>query len=169
MLYALASVLQHRAAIAQPQEKSMRLGLLGRLVTNPMWLAGIAADGLGVLFQFFVLGHGSLILVQPLLVCGLLFALPLGAWLDHTQLSPWDWGGAAAVVAGLSTFLLVAHPDRGRNVVPGHTWVVLGAVGITTIVVLVIGARGGPSRRRAALLAAAAGVVYGYTAALTKA
>src|SRR3984893_19043155 len=98
MLYALASVLQHRAAIAQPQEKSMRLSLLGRLVTNPMWLAGIVADGLAFLFQFVALGHGSLILVQPLLVCGLLFALPLGAWFAHTRLTRQDWAGAAGVV-----------------------------------------------------------------------
>lgn len=147
----------------------MRLGLLGRLVTKPMWLAGIVADGLAFLFQFVALGHGSLILVQPLLVCGLLFALPLDAWLAHTRLTRWDWGGAAAVVAGLSMFLLMASPDRGRDVVPGHTWVVLGLVGVVTVGVLVFGARGGPSRRRATLLAAGAGVVYGYTAALTKA
>src|SRR6202011_2170047 len=96
LLYALASVLQHRAAIAQPQDKSLHLGLLARLVTKPLWLAGIAADGLGFVFQFVALGHGSLILVQPLLVSGLLFALPLGAWLAHTRLGRQDWIGAAA-------------------------------------------------------------------------
>src|SRR6202011_351659 len=94
LLYALASVLQHRAAIAQPQESSLHLGLLARLVTKPLWLAGIAADGFAFVFQFVALGHGSLILVQPLLVCGLLFALPLGAWLAGTKLTHRDWAGA---------------------------------------------------------------------------
>jgi drug/metabolite transporter (DMT)-like permease len=168
LLYAAASVLQHRAAIAEPQDKSMRLSLLGRLITRPLWLAGIAADAVAFLFQFLALGRGSLILVQPLLVSGLLFALPLGAWLSHTRLSARDWLGAGSVVVGLSTFLLVASPDRGRDQVPDHTWLVLGLLSVVVVGALVLGARGGPSRRRAALLATAAGAVYGLTAALTK-
>ena len=168
LLYAAASVLQHRAAIAQSQEHSMRLGLLTRLVTKPLWLAGIAADALAFLFQFVALGHGSLILVQPLLVSGLLFALPLGAWFARTRLTAQDWVGAAAVVVGLSLFLLSASPDQGHGDATNHSWLILGGVSIVMVGGLVLGARGGPSRRRAALLAAAAGVVYGLTAALTK-
>src|SRR4051794_17140500 len=42
--YALASVLQHRAASVQPAEHSMRLALLVGLVQRPLWLAGITAD-----------------------------------------------------------------------------------------------------------------------------
>jgi drug/metabolite transporter (DMT)-like permease len=168
LLYAAASVLQHRAAIAQPQERSMRIGLLARLVTKPLWLTGIAADALAFVFQFVALGHGSLILVQPLLVCGLLFALPLGAWLAGTKLAARDWAGAAALVVGLSLFLLVASPDAGHATVSDRTWLVLGATVVAVVGSLLVLARGGPSRRRAAMLAAAAGVVYGMTAALTK-
>jgi drug/metabolite transporter (DMT)-like permease len=168
LLYAAASVLQHRAAIAQPQESSLHVGLLARLVTKPLWLAGIVADGLAFLFQFIALGHGSLILVQPLLVCGLLFALPMGAWLAGTKLTFQDWLGAAALVVGLSLFLLSASPDHGREVVPNRIWIELWIMVIAVVGLLVMGARGGPGRRRAALLAAAAGVVYGMTAALTK-
>ena len=62
LLYALASVLQHRAAIAQPAEHSLRLGLLTRLVRKPLWVIGIACDGLAYLLQFVALGHGSLVL-----------------------------------------------------------------------------------------------------------
>jgi drug/metabolite transporter (DMT)-like permease len=168
LLYAAASVLQHRAAIAQPHDRSLHLGLLARLVTKPLWLAGIVADGMAFVFQFIALGHGSLILVQPLLVCGLLFALPLGAWLAGTKLTAQDWAGAAALVVGLSLFLVAASPDRGNAVVPDSTWILLGAIVVAAVAILVLGARGGPSRRRAALLAAAAGIVYGMTAAVTK-
>jgi drug/metabolite transporter (DMT)-like permease len=168
LLYASASVLQHRAAIAEPHDRSMRLGLLAGLITKPLWLAGIAADAVAFVFQFLALGRGSLILVQPLLVSGLLFALPMGAWLAHTRLRARDWVGAAAVVVGLSTFLLAASPDRGRDQVPDQTWLVLGLLAVAVVGGLVLGARGGPSRRRAALLAGAAGGVYGLTAALTK-
>jgi drug/metabolite transporter (DMT)-like permease len=169
LLYALASVLQHRAAIAQPQEKTMRLGLLARLVRSRIWLLGIVFDGGAYALQFIALGHGSLVLVQPLLVCGLLFALPLGAWLAGSHMTGRDWWGAAAVVAGLSAFLVTASPGKGHAEVANSHWLTLFAAAGVVIVALVLGARGGNRRRRAAFLAAAAAVNYGVTAALTKA
>src|SRR5436190_9761755 len=42
--YAVASVLQQRAAAAVPSELSMRIGLLTRLLGRPLWLVGVAAD-----------------------------------------------------------------------------------------------------------------------------
>jgi drug/metabolite transporter (DMT)-like permease len=166
--YALASVLQHRAARAQGPEQSMRLGLLGRLVRNPWWLLGMACDGAAFAFQFVALGHGSLVLVQPLLVSGLLFALPLGAWLEGTAMTNRDWLGAALVVAGLSAFLLASSPDPGHPGMSGQAWAMLlgfTSVGIAGLILL---AQRGTPRARAFLLAAAAGINYGVTAALTK-
>jgi hypothetical protein len=49
------------------------------------------------------------------------------------------------------------------------SWGILIAIGSVVVAALVLAARGGPSRRRASLLASAAGIVYGLTAALTKA
>jgi drug/metabolite transporter (DMT)-like permease len=169
LLYALASVLQHRAAIVQPKDQAMRLGLLGRLARNPIWLLGIAFDGLAYALQFIALGHGSLVLVQPLLVCGLLFALPLGAWLAGSRMTFRDWWGAAAVVVGLSAFLLTASPHKGHAEVANRDWLILFAVTGVAIAGLLLAARGDNGRRRAALFAAAAGINYGVTAALTKA
>jgi drug/metabolite transporter (DMT)-like permease len=169
LLYALASVLQHRAAIAEPQEHSMRLGLLTRLVRKPLWLVGIACDGLAFVLQFIALGHGSLVLVQPLLVCGLLFALPLGAWLAGTRMTTRDWHGAIALVAGLSLFLLVASPGVGHAEVSNRSWLMLFVFCGGAAAALVLAAQGRSSRHRAALLAGAAAMTYGITAALTKA
>jgi drug/metabolite transporter (DMT)-like permease len=169
LLYALASVLQHRAAVAQPPTANMRFGLLARLARNPIWLVGIVFDGLAFALQFVALGHGSLVLVQPLLVCGLLFALPLGAWLAGGRMSGRDWWGAGAVVVGLSAFLITASPGKGHSEVPNEHWLVLFAVAGVVIAGLVLAARTGDSRRRAGCLAAAAAINYGVTAALTKA
>jgi drug/metabolite transporter (DMT)-like permease len=169
LLYALASVLQHRAAIAQPQQQTMRLGLLTRLVRSRIWLLGLVFDGGAFGLQFIALGHGALVLVQPLLVCGLLFALPLGAWVAGSRMTGSDWWGAVAVVAGLSAFLLTAAPGKGHAEVANQDWLVLFAVAGVLIAGLVLAARGGDSRRRASCLAAAAAINYGVTAALTKA
>jgi hypothetical protein len=43
--YGLAAVLQHRAAVREPSELSMRAGLLVRLARRPMWLVGSAIEG----------------------------------------------------------------------------------------------------------------------------
>ena len=115
LLYALASVLQQRAARAVPPERSMRISLLTTLLARPLWVVGVLADVGGFLLQFYALDRGSLVLVQPLLVSGLLFALPLGAVLSKQRMRAPDWIGAACVMVGLSVFLVVANPDRGTN------------------------------------------------------
>lgn len=79
MAFATASVLQQRAARDVPESLAMRPGLLWRLVRSPMWLAGTVADLSGFGLQALALGLGSLIVVQPVLCTGLLFALPIGA------------------------------------------------------------------------------------------
>jgi drug/metabolite transporter (DMT)-like permease len=113
LLYALAAVTQQRAAVDEPMENSLRLRLLFNLLRRPLWLAGLVCDVGAFLLQFYALDHGALVLVQPLLVSGLLFALPLGALMSHERMRRTDWVGAGLVVLGLSVFLLVAQPDRG--------------------------------------------------------
>jgi drug/metabolite transporter (DMT)-like permease len=119
--------------------------------------------------QFWALDHGSLVLVQPLLVSGLLFALPLGALLSRSPLRPADWLGAALVVTGLSVFLVVANPDRGHSDASIRAWLLLGLVTAVPVAGCVWAAGRVPGTRRAAFLSTAAGIVYGVTAAITKA
>jgi drug/metabolite transporter (DMT)-like permease len=166
MIYAMASVLQHRAAVTQAPEHTLRLGLLTRLARHPLWLIGVGCDVLAYVLQFLALGHGSLVLVQPLLVCGLLFALPLGAWLAGTVMRSRDWLGAVLVVTGLSAFLIAASPGRGTTDTDAWPALMLLTAAAVGVLVLVAGRR--PGRPRAALLAAAAALIYGLTAALTK-
>lgn len=169
LMYALASVLQQRSAAAQPADQSLRLSLLGRLVRNPAWVLGLLCDVLGYVLQFVALGHGTLVVVQPLLVCGLLFALPMGAaWAGRT-LRRRDWLAAVLVCAGLAVFLSVAAPAAGHNDVQTRIWVLLLTSTAGATVALVAISRGDRAPwERAVLLSGAAGVVYGATAALTK-
>jgi len=167
-MYALASVLQQRYAAAQPADQSLRLSLLTRLVRNPGWMLGLACDVTGFALQFVALGHGPLVVVQPLLVCGLLFALPIGAaWAGRT-LHRRDWVAAVLVCAGLATFLTVASPQSGHDDVRPVIWAMLLASATGAVVVLLIASRGQDQWRRAVLFSGAAGIVYGVTAALTK-
>lgn len=169
LLYALAAVAQQRAAVAEPLEHSLRLRLLIGLLQRPLWLVGLACDIGAFLLQFYALDHGSLVLVQPLLVSGLLFALPLGAITSHERMTRNDWFGAALVVAGLSTFLIVAQPDRGSADAAPKVWAMLVVTILAVVGILIFAAQRSKEARRAGLLAAAAGTIYGLTAALTKA
>ncbi len=147
----------------------MRLGLLAALLRSRLFLAGIVCDGLAYALQFLALGHGTLVVVQPLLVCGLLFALPLGARFEGARMTNRDWWGAAAIVVGLSVFLLVSSPAKGHSEVTNPDWIGLLSVAAVVIAALILLARGRSSRVRAGLLAAGAAINYGVTAALTKA
>src|SRR5579859_763593 len=124
-MYALASVLQQRSAAAQPVDYSLRLSLLGRLARKPGWILGLACDVAGYALQFVALGHGPLVVVQPLLVLGLLFALPMGAAWAGRKLHRLDWIAAALVCAGLAVFLSVASPGSGHSDVRPIVWVLL--------------------------------------------
>src|SRR5579862_7367469 len=134
---------------------------------QPLVGRGVAADGGGYVAQFLALGHGPLVIVQPLLVSGLLFALPLGAFLAKRRITTREVWAAAAVVVGLAALLIAAYPEAGHADATGRAWVVLLLATLVPAALLVGGALRVPSLKPA-LLATSAGVIYGLTAALTK-
>jgi drug/metabolite transporter (DMT)-like permease len=145
----------------------LHLGLLVHLAIRPMWVGGLLAAGGSVALQAIALASGPLTLVQPLLVCALLFALPASVLLEKRRPSLVEWAWAVLLVAGLAVFLRAAHPgtgpplpDDGRLLQVGGTGAALAA-GAAAI--------GRPARRhRAVLLGLATGIVYGLTASLIK-
>lgn len=168
LLYALASVLQHRSAVAA-RGKPLRIGFVVELSHRPLWVAGMAADAAGYGLQFYALDRGSLVLVQPLLVSGVLFALPLSGALNQRRLTAVEWSGASAVVAGLSLFLVIASPSSGGHPASPIGWALVGAAtGVPVVVMVAVAARQPSGPLRAVLLACATGINYGVAAALTK-
>lgn len=168
-LYALTSVLQQSAAASVPHRRSMRPGLLLDLVRRPRWMLGNVAELCAYAMQFLALRRSSLLLVETVLVIGLLIALPLGASLDHRRLRRAEWRSAVVVVTGLMMFLAVAKPTGGRGEASGVGWAAVMAAGGVVIAVLIAGGDRRPGPRRATRLGAACGILFGLSAALTKA
>lgn len=166
-LFALGSVLQQKAGVDAPTIGA-RTGLLLRMARRPVWIAGIAADGLAFVAQAAALGIGSLAVVQPLLVASVVFALPLGAWLTDQRIGRREVVAALALLAGLGGFLVVADPAGGRDSAPLADWLIAAAACGGPCVVLTLLAPRTPGPRRAALLGAAAGILFALSAALTK-
>lgn len=168
LLFAVASVLQQRAASQAPGAGTVRFGLLIHLVKRPMWVAGYAADWAAFGLQALALGTGSLLIVQPLLVTGLLFALPFAAAWSGRRLGSHDWIAAFALCAGLGTFLLLGSPTGGVDRAPYADWVLPGGVVVGIAALALLAGFRTKGAARAAALALATGVAYGLTSALTK-
>ncbi len=167
--FALAAALQQREAgrangygVADPR-------LLWKLAHRPVWLAGIAADALSAALHVLALSLGSIALVQPLGVTGLLFAIPMMALLRHQRVRGRDLLAAVVVLSGLAVLLSLFPAARQSQV--AHQSVVIGVV--IGSVLLAVGAVGAaylaPGRPRALLLAAGAGLSFGITAVLARA
>jgi hypothetical protein len=138
------------------------------LVRRPVWMVGLLVAAASLGFHLLALGVGALAVVQPLLVCGLLFALPISAWLDARRPSASEWLWALVLVAGLAIFLDAARPADGsaRPNVDTLAALVLAGVALASGSValgLSKGRRYGPS-----LVGLAAGVAYGLVAPLLK-
>jgi drug/metabolite transporter (DMT)-like permease len=166
--YALASVLQQRAAATQDAELSLRPGLLWRLARNRTWLAGSGADVSAYALEAAALGVGAIVIVQPVLVCGLLWALPLATVGKPERVTRREWIPAILLVTGLAVFVTVGSPEGGRDEAAVTSWLLVGAAVAVPVVVAVLASRSARPARRALLLAFAAGCIYGLTAALTK-
>ena len=169
LLFGIGTVLQQRAAMQVPDEEAMKAGLLVRLAKQPIWLAGIAADALGFVGHAVALAIGRIVVVQPLLATAVVFALPLGARLDKRRLTRREIVGAAAVVGGVASFVVVANPTGGVDNPELSVWIVSGAVCLALTGLLVVLSRGRPPGLKASLLGSAAGILFALSAVLTKA
>lgn len=166
-MFAVAAVAQHRAAAAVPTGDS----LVATLVRSPRWLVGVVTDGVGYGWQVLALALGPVLIVQPLLVTSLVFALPLAARIDGRRVDGRSWLCAVLLVVALAAFLIVGAPTSGNPTAPLRHWLIPLAVllGVVVLAVLLADTRGaGPRGARAALLfGTAGGVLFGLAAALT--
>jgi hypothetical protein len=79
--FAASNLLKHISAGRVPDAQSLQPTQVGDFIratlSQPLWLGGIACDIIAVGLQVLALHLGSLSVVQPLLITGLLFALIL--------------------------------------------------------------------------------------------
>ncbi|WP_138843368.1 DMT family transporter [Rhodococcus pyridinivorans] len=162
-LIAVGSVAQQTSAAAVPDTDSF----VGSLLRSPRWWAGILGDGGSYVLQVIALVFGSVLLVQPLLVASLLFALPLAAATTGRRVTRTTWLLAGALCAALAIFLLAGNPSEGTGDAAAARWALpLGTVLAVTAAAVVVALLS--PRRRALSFGIAAGALYGVTSAFTK-
>jgi drug/metabolite transporter (DMT)-like permease len=121
---------------------------------------------LGFVLQVLALKYGSLAVVEPLLICDLIFAVLINSHLRHKR-DPVIFIGSGLCAAGVAGFLVIAHPSGGKTSVGALVLLPLGVA----LVVLVGGSLLVANRDKkvqALALALATGVCYGISAFLIK-
>jgi drug/metabolite transporter (DMT)-like permease len=167
-LFALASAVQQRSAAAVPDEHARGLRLFRSLLRSRRWWTGNLADTGGYVAQAAALGLGSLLLVQPLLVTTVLFALPLGARWAGRRLTRSDWAWAGVLTLSLAAFVATGRPTAGDELAGWRAWLPAWLVLGVVVTCCLLGAAVRRGTTRAVLLAVTTGVAYGLAAAMTK-
>jgi drug/metabolite transporter (DMT)-like permease len=165
---AVGIVVRQRATMDVPPEKGVSALMVMTLLRRRLWWAGTAAAVAGYVFQALALGFGSLLLVQPILVSALLFALPLSARLAGRRVTRGEWIWALVLTSALTVFVVLARASTGDYDVPASVTGVVALVCAAVVVVLVLLATQSRNWARAVVLAVAVGVMFGVVAVLTK-
>lgn len=165
---ALGIVIRQRATLEIPQDEGVSATMFKKLLRNRLWWAGTAVAASGYGFQALALTWGSLILVAPLLVSALLFALPMSARLAHRRVTTHDWVWALILTLGLAIFLTIARVQPGNYRPPPAVWILATVLCVAVVLACVIGGARTDGRNRALLIATAVGVLFGVVSVLTK-
>ncbi|CAM3854228.1 DMT family transporter [Nocardiopsis tropica] len=160
------------SAAQQAEAASVEEGtpLVAQLLRRPRWWLGLAGDLGGYAFQAAALVFGPVLVVQPLIVAALLFALPVSAALNHTRVTRREWLYAALLAGALALFLVAGRPTDGVPDAPGSSWLpALAVIGAITAVSTGLGlVRSLPGSARALSFGVGAGLLFGVATVLTK-
>jgi hypothetical protein len=116
LAYAITAVTEQLSTKRVKRRRALSPELLLDLIKQPLWLAGIAANVASFALQVVALRFGPLALVEPILVCDLIFAGLISAALrKHVDLV--IGAGIVACAAGVAGFLVIARPSAGRQAI----------------------------------------------------
>lgn len=163
-----STALMHHGASGAPDDVRGLRGLLGHVVHQWRWLLGMAASLSGLGLHALALHIGTIAVVQPLVVTGLVFAFLFRSALDRRLPPRRTMLWVLLTAAGLTVFLLGAGSQSESNrlstagavamLVPGALAVSAGWVAALRI-----------PRHAGLLMGCAAGIVYGLVAGTLKA
>ncbi|HEX4657614.1 MAG TPA: DMT family transporter [Streptosporangiaceae bacterium] len=166
VVFGISSVAEQRGTKRVKRRRALSPRILLDLARQPLWVAAIGGTLVGFSLQVVALTFGPLALVQPILVCDLIFAVLINSYLRRRR-DPVMLAGVAACAAGVAGFLVIARPSGGQSTVSFHIMLPLAA-GLTAGVAgcLIVARRNQDLRPLA--LALACGINYGAAAFLVK-
>ena len=162
---ALGTVMRHRTMDRAGGRLEGRFGVLA----SRYWWSGMLISLAGFAFQGLALAFGSLILVQTISVTSLIFALPLGAWMNHRQVSKTELFWGHVLTACVMVLVIFGRPTGGEAHPTFWEWVLACVGGLVVVGILLRFARRRHSNGgRAVLFGVAGGAAFAYVALFTK-
>ncbi|OIJ67563.1 DMT family transporter [Streptomyces mangrovisoli] len=157
--FGTATVLQAVAARAAGGGGGGEAALLLRALRQWRYLAGLALDGLGFVFQIAALRSIPIYAVSAALASSLAVTAVVAARLLKARLSRTEWGAVGVVCAGLAMLGLAAGPEgeEGGSTALAYAMLAIGAA----MVLLALGAGRLGGRFRSLVLGLGAGFGFG--------
>jgi hypothetical protein len=176
LLLGISSVADQRSTKRVERRRVLSPRIFLDLVRQPLWLTALTANVAGFALQVVALDNGSIAVVQPIMVCDLVFAVLIAFFLGRRVVLQSPGGrrkvtfifiGVAATTAGVAGFLAIGRPSAGTT----HASIGMLpplAAGLVVVVggCLVVAARN--HKLRPLALALACGVNYGVAAFTVK-
>ncbi|MGI8614464.1 MAG: DMT family transporter [Nocardioidaceae bacterium] len=168
--FAASTSLQHQAAGSVPPASSARaVQLLAHLATSPRWLLGQLAATISFVLHAVALHAGPLAVVQPIVVSGIVFAVPMRAALNRRTPMAHELVGVSLTAVGLGVFVIAARPTLTGDGADDLSGAVLTAADLVVAAACVfLASRTAAPRRRGFWLGVAAGTLFGLVAGLLK-
>jgi drug/metabolite transporter (DMT)-like permease len=167
---ALSTSVQHQAAGAAPDSVGGMWHLLWHLTQRPVWVLGQALGIGGFITHALAVINGPISLVQPIIITGIVFAVPIRAAISRKLPEPREMGAVFLTAGALAIFLLASDPSEGDGHPGGLSFffLVAGCASLG-VLVFVLTRLVQTVNLRAFLLGASAGLLLGLVAVLVKA
>ncbi len=168
--FAISSSVQHHAAAGAPESAQGLIGLLAYLIRRPPWLIGQFLATCAFALHASALHAGPIAVVQPIVVSGIVWAVPARAAMSRRLPSIAELRAVFVTACGLAVFLVASNPTAGGPAPLGLGTIGLAAGGV--VVALAANAVAGrvhdDPRRRAFFLGVVGGVLFGLVAGFMK-
>jgi drug/metabolite transporter (DMT)-like permease len=168
--FAVSSSVQHQAAEGAPESAEGLLGLLGYLVRRPPWLIGQFLATCAFVLHASALHAGPIAVVQPIVVSGIVWAVPARAALSRRLPSLAELRAVLVTASGLAVFLVASNPTSGRlaGLGLGTIALVLGGVVVAAAANVAASRVRHDPRRKAFFFGVVGGVLFGLVAGMLK-
>ena len=168
--FAVSTSVQHQAAEGAPDSVTGIVDLLGYLVRQPSWLLGQFLACCAFALHASALNAGAIAVVQPIVISGIVWAVPARAALSRQLPSGGEVRAVLVTALGLAAFLVASDPSQGTSAGLGLGTVALSlaAVAIAGVVTLAAARVTGNPRRKAFLLGVVGGILFGLVAGFLK-
>jgi hypothetical protein len=168
--FAISTSVQHQAAAGAPKSTRGVIGLISYLIRRPMWLLGQFLATCAFALHASALHAGPIALVQPIVVSGIVWAVPARAAISRRMPSVTELRAVAITAFGLAVFLVASNPSAGRPASLG-----VGTIAFTGVALALAAAADMTAsrvhddpRRRAFFLGVVGGIFFGLVAGFLK-